>query len=161
MKKEPLFRKKRNNESFSHHNNRNHADYKHIRNTKKHKITEDGDFVVKCKEGMHNTSPNGYDYTPLYRFLQSKVGKKWNDVFSEAKSRLDKEEPIWHIVYLSKPDIEITRWGEGTYYHTLYIDENNILQYTNKNATLKPHAYSFGTMTLDGKVLKKDKPELI
>ena len=104
---------------------------------------------------MNNTSPNGYDYTPLYRFLQSKVGKNWNDVFSEAKSRLDREEPIWYIVFSKKPNEEIIRLGESTYCRTLFIDENNILQYTNKNAILKQDSRSVMTVTLDGKIVNK------
>ncbi len=32
----------------------------------------------------------GLDYTPLFKFLLSKVGEKWNIVHSEAISRLDK-----------------------------------------------------------------------
>ena len=97
-KKEPLYRKVRNNESFAHYNDRSYADYRHRRNTKK-QIDDDGNVVLHKKESMNNTSPNGYCYKPLYRFLQSKVGQNWDLVYSEAKSRLDKEDPIWHIVY--------------------------------------------------------------
>lgn len=45
----------------------------------------------KMKRGVER----GLDYTPLFRFLLSKVGSDWDSVFSEAKSRLDKTEPIF------------------------------------------------------------------
>ena len=47
---------------------------------------------------MHSGQRHGYDYTPLFKFLLSRAGKNWDDVYSEAISRLDQEEPIWWMV---------------------------------------------------------------
>ncbi len=45
--------------------------------------------------GMRKGVRRGLDYTPLFKFLLSKVGHEWDSVFSEAVSRLDKTEPIY------------------------------------------------------------------
>lgn len=79
--------------------------------------------------GMRKGVQRGLDYTPLFKFLISRVGSNWNEIYSEAVSRLDKEEPIWWLVARSK-DVadEYVRFGESSYLSGLYIDENNILQ---------------------------------
>ena len=51
------------------------------------------------KGKMKRNIERGLDYTPLFKFLLSKVGQDWDEVFSEAKSRVNKSEPIfgwWH-----------------------------------------------------------------
>ena len=71
----------------------------------------------------------GLDYTPLFRFLLSKVGEPWDTVHSEAVSRLDKQEPMFWLVSLNKEDAEdIVRIGESSYFSGLYVDESGILQ---------------------------------
>jgi hypothetical protein len=77
---------------------------------------------------MHAGKRRGRDYTPLFRFLLSRVGKDWTEVHREAVSRLDSEEPIWGLV--ARSDAEKHAWvlfGESSYYSGLYIDENNRL----------------------------------
>lgn len=78
--------------------------------------------------------PLGMDYTPLYKFLLANVGKNWDDVFSEAKSRLDTSEPIFYLVHLTprqyrfKEGIQIiSQLGESTYYSTLTVNDDGIL----------------------------------
>lgn len=75
----------------------------------------------------------GLDYTPLYKFLLSKVGQNWDGVFSEAISRLDRQEPVWHIVYSKGEAINHGKAGvgESSYYSALYIDNDNILRRVN------------------------------
>lgn len=173
--KKPLYRKIRNNESFAHYHNRNWQRYKHSRNTKKVFVDDEVVGLKNNTEKMSSHNTNGYDYTPLFKFLQSKVGQNWNEIYSEAKSRLDKEEPIWWIVqktklidgkrlslnhhptcYLQPIELfSISRIGESTYWRGLYIDENNVLQYIDKNATYELHKYDHWTHTLDGKVILK------
>ncbi|WP_202621792.1 hypothetical protein [Pontibacter russatus] len=53
---------------------------------------------------MHGKKERGLDYAPLFRFLLSKVGKDWEDVVNEAKSRLDELEPIYWVVALNEED---------------------------------------------------------
>lgn len=75
------------------------------------------------------------DYTPLYKFLLSKVGQDWDKIHSEAISRLDKEEPIYHLVALfnKSEEKDYVRCGESSYYSGLFVDENNFLQKVNPN----------------------------
>lgn len=93
----------------------------------------------------------GRSFVPLFRFLIASVGKEWNLVYSECKRRLDHEtKPIFWIVQ-QQDSCPIVRIGESTYCHTLYVDENGILQYVDKNATFA-HFSDCDTYTLDGKV---------
>ncbi|MDX7538742.1 hypothetical protein [Serratia marcescens] len=48
------------------------------------------DEQLPLRESMHGRIQHGMDYTPLFQFLLSKVGQPWNEVHSEAVSRLDK-----------------------------------------------------------------------
>ncbi|MEM9219882.1 MAG: hypothetical protein AAGD25_36840 [Cyanobacteria bacterium P01_F01_bin.150] len=112
----PLYRKVNTKaRGMRHHNG---SDYRHFRNRKeKH--------LVKMAQGVQR----GLDYTPLFMFLLSKVGQSWDVVFSEAVSRLDKQEPIFWLVSLSKEHAPPTvRLGESSYYSGLYVDEAGILQ---------------------------------
>lgn len=124
------------------------GDFKHTRN-KKRETSE------KTKGKMHGKKNRGLDYTPLFRFLLSKVGASWDDVFSEAKSRLDKTEPIFWIVALDPDDKkDYVRVDEATYFSGMYIDDKGILQLTNpslKAVDMEPSC-TCCTHTLNGKV---------
>lgn len=124
--KEPLYRKenKRVRKLGSHIDFG--GDYRHERHTK-----ANGATLIEgvTRASMHAKVKRGFDYTPLYRFLLSKVGEDWPKVHSEAVSRLDKEDPIWFIV-AKNPDEreEFTCLGENSYYSGLYIDDAGKLQ---------------------------------
>lgn len=76
----------------------------------------------------------GLDYTPLFRFLLSKVGQNWDEIFSEARSRLDKTDPIFWMVAMNEQEKkDYVRVGESSYYSGLFVDENGILQIHNPN----------------------------
>jgi len=47
--------------------------------------------------GMSQGTQRGLDYTPLFRFLLSKVGSYWDDIHSEAVSRLDKQARVYFL----------------------------------------------------------------
>ena len=104
-------------------------DFKYTKNKKR-------DTPEQVKGSMSNHRRHGRDYTPLYRFLLSKVGSDWNEVYAEVIRRLDSPDPIWTIVGKSY-DLaeERIRTGESSYFSGLYIDENGTLQM--KNADLK------------------------
>jgi hypothetical protein len=71
----------------------------------------------------------GLDYTPLFRFLLSRVGSDWDEVHGEAVSRLDATEPIFWLVALRKEDgKDVVRVGESSYFSGLYVDEENRLR---------------------------------
>ena len=156
-KKEPLFRKENKSSLYTHYYVKKGGDFRHERHTKE----------MKNFEGTHKSMKSGkfdYDYTPLFRFLQSKVGKKWDNVYSEAVSRLNDTKPIFWLVKLHESNniIEefsfpaIARIGQNSCWHTLTVDENGILVYIDKTATITPSC-SCCTMALDGKVVKQTK----
>jgi hypothetical protein len=144
--KEPLYRKVNTKARGVRHNFG--GDYKHSRNKKR-------ETVEQVKGTMFGRKARGLDYTPLFKFLLSKVGSNWDDVYSEAKSRLDKPQPIFWIVALNENEKEeVVRVDESTYFSGLYVDENNILQLSNpnlKSTDLKPFC-TCCTHTLNGKV---------
>jgi hypothetical protein len=145
-RKEPLYRKENKSSLLTHYFVETGEDFRHDRNTKKMK-------EFKGDKKPMNSGKYGYDYTPLMRFLISKVGKKWDDVFSEAVTRLNDTNPIFWLVELN-PESKVVRVGESTYYHTLTVDENGILVFVDKNETIEPSC-TCCTHTLDGKVIKK------
>ncbi len=107
------------------------GDFKFVRNKK-------DDTREQIKGSMHGKNERGLDYTPLFRFLLSKVGKDWDTVFSEAKARLDKTEPIFWIVALHENEKqEIVRMGESSFYSGMFVNEARILQLTNPKLTPK------------------------
>ena len=115
-RKKPLYRKVNTRARGVHHNFG--GDYRHSRN-KAHAA------------GMRRGAQRGLDYTPLFQFLLSKVGCDWDDVFSEAVSRLDKKEPIFWMVAMSREQADdYIAVGESSLFSGLYVDEQNRLQIT-------------------------------
>ena len=107
------------------------GDFKHLRRKKR-------DTIEQARGSMHGKRERGLDYTPLFRFLLSKVGSKWNDVFSEARSRLDKTDPIYWLIALNPEDKEdYVRTGESTYFSGMYVDQEGILQLSNPELKAK------------------------
>ena len=92
---------------------------------------------------MHGKVNRGLDYTPLYKFLLSRAGQKWDDVFSEASARLDNTTPVFYMVALRAADRrEIVRLGESSYYSGMYVDDDGLLQLVNpglKAADMEPY----------------------
>jgi hypothetical protein len=111
--------------------------------------------LEQTKGKMFGKVERGLDYTPLYRFLLSKVGENWDDIFSEAKSRLNKVEPIFHMVALREDEKEdFIATGESTYFSGLYVNENGVLQICNPNlkaSDMKPFCQCC-THTFNGKI---------
>lgn len=118
--KKPLYRKVNTKARGVWHNKG--GDYSWSRNSRQKKSRR------SSLEAMGGRMQRGLDYTPLFRFLLSKVGEDWDRVHSEAVSRLDKEEPIWWMVARTEAD-KRARFGiaESTYFSGLYVDENNRL----------------------------------
>jgi hypothetical protein len=104
------------------------GDYKHERNPK-HKQEEDS-YVKHAS--MHGTKHRGLDYTPLFKFLLTKIGSDWDDVYSEAVSRLDRDDPIfWMVAIYEHNKEDCVRIGESSYYSGLYVDEEKRLRVVN------------------------------
>ena len=123
------------------------GDFKHSRSSKQ-------PTLVKMRHGVKR----GLDYTPLFRFLIASVGKKWNSVFSQAVARLDKPEPIFWLVSLSKDHAQdYVVIGESSYYSGLYVDESGYLQLVNptiNHQSLEPSC-ACCTHTFNGLVFTK------
>lgn len=105
------------------------------------------------RASMHGKQRRGLDYTPLFRFLLSRVGSDWNSVYSEAVARLDRPDPIFWLVARHEGERnEIVRVGESSYHSGLYVDDAGILRIVNpdlKAANLTPFC-SCCTHTLNG-----------
>ncbi|HKP75502.1 MAG TPA: hypothetical protein VJT67_08140 [Longimicrobiaceae bacterium] len=78
---------------------------------------------------MHGKHRRGLDYTPLFRFLLSRVGSEWDGVYREAVARLDRPDPIFWLVARNEHERrEMVRVGESSYFSGLYVDEAGLLQ---------------------------------
>lgn len=101
-----------------------------------HNTGIDASSLRTTKEGMSKKmtkKKRGLDYTPLYRFLLSKIGQPMDKVYAEACSKvLDKTK----IVLLFNIE-DFVRVGENSYYSALYIDENNLIQKQNPTLTVE------------------------
>ena len=77
---------------------------------------------------MHSDHRHGLDYTPLFKFLLSRVGGDWAEIYSEAVARLDRSEPIfWLVASCEEEKQPFVRIGENSFFSGLYVDENNRL----------------------------------
>ena len=73
---------------------------------------------------------------PLFRFLLSKVGHQWDNVFSEANARLDRPDPVFWMVALHESDTrDYVVLDENSYYSGLCVDEAGLLQKVNPQLT--------------------------
>lgn len=148
--KEKLFRKENKASLCTKYYVNIGSDFRYERNTKEFK-NFDGDKKSMTKKKL------GYDYTPLFKFLLSKVGKDWDVVFSEAKSRIDKPEPIFWMVALHEHlKDDIVRIGQSTYFSGLYVDDNNILQKVNPEAKAPEPSCTCCTFSFNGVVTKRN-----
>ena len=157
IRKEPLFRKV---------NSRTHGvrhgvggDFRHDRNTKK-EVNSD-----ETRGTMHGTKYHGLDYTPLFKFLLSRVGRQWDEVYSEAIARLDKKEPIFWMVALHENDRKnYFCSGENSFFSGLYVDVDGLLQKVNprlNNKSAYPYCpcctHTFNGLVFTNKFLSRDK----
>ncbi len=137
------------------------SEYRYSRHTKKTKRDIQNE-VQREKIGTKNWWRKGVikreyylDYTPLFMFLESQVGKRWDSVWKEALKRVDGNyKPILYIVrnvnksgLVCEMPTEIdergdttrnnfTRAGEGSYYSDLMVDDDGILREVNPENTL-------------------------
>ncbi|MDQ0742279.1 hypothetical protein QF045_005139 [Pseudomonas sp. W4I3] len=110
---------------------------------------------------MHSHQRHGLDYTPLFRFLLSKVGHPWSQVFSEAKARLDRPDPVfWMVAQHESDKQEYVRTDENSYYSGLWVDEAGLLQKVNPQLTPEHMIsfYDYCTQTFNGVVFTQALP---
>lgn len=129
MEKKLLYRKV-NTRTWGVWRNEATGAYRHQRNTKA-EVQSD-----LSRGSMHGTRRHGFDYTPLFRFLLSRVGRQWDQVFSEAVARLDRAEPVFWMVALHESERrETVCLGESSYFSGLYVDDLGNLQIVNPELT--------------------------
>jgi len=128
-RKDPLYRKVNTQTHGVHHGTG--GDYRTERS---------GEATSPASRGsMHGKRKRGLDYTPLFRFLLSKVGEEWDGVYSEAVARLDRPDPIFWLVARHEAERrELVRLGESTYFTGLYVDDDGILRIVNPD--LRPES---------------------
>ena len=141
--KRPLYRK-HNKLARNFHHSSSDGDFRHQRNTKE----------FKNFEGTHMSigrSREGFDYTPLFKFLLSRVEENWDTTFSEAVNRLDKQEPIFWLVDLhyEQGSSGVVRTGESTYYSKLTVRENKLI-IADPTAAAPPKSCTCCTHTFNG-----------
>jgi hypothetical protein len=106
----------------------------------------------------------GWDYTPLFKYLLSKVGLPWKEVYKDVKARVNSTVPIYWMVNRYKNVDSLLgyiRVGESTYYSSLYVDDKGILQFVDKSInenTLEPSC-NCCTHTFNGKRFTKKYKE--
>ncbi len=125
-------------------------DYKYSRHKKR-------EVIENVKWAMHSKVLRWYDYTPLFKFLLKNIWSNWDDVYSEAISRLDTSEPIFWIVAIHENEKkEYVRIWESSYFSGMYVDKNGILQLTKPNLCSSDigKACDCCTYTLNGEVFK-------
>ena len=102
----------------------------------------------------------GMDYTPLFMFLLSKVGKNWEEVYAEAKSRLDREEPIFYMVQIPGNEFwdrregklhDTVNLGQSAAYHGLTVNDDGILVKVDPNAIPDAPSCTCHTHSFNGK----------
>lgn len=146
----PLYRRV-NTKARNYRSNNPGTDYKYSRHKKQ-------DTLEQVKGSMFANKKRGLDYTPLFKFLLTKVGVEWDKIFSEIKPRLDNTDPIFWIVSLNADNKkDVVRIGESTFYSGMFVDENGLLQISNPSFNPKTinekHNYNFETNSFNGKTI--------
>lgn len=123
---------------------------------------------VNAQEGgrgkMNAKTQRGLDYTPLYRFLVSKVGQPWDQVYGEAVGRLPPQgrDEVYLLVALEEEDRkDVVRTGESSFFSGLFVDEQGLLQVVDPSVTPASMEPTCGccTHTLNGVVLSRKWPK--
>jgi len=118
-RKEPLYRKV---------NTQTHRVHHHVGGNYRTARPSQADSD-ESRGSMHGKHRRGRDYTPLYRFLLSRVGSEWDRVYGEAVARLDRPDPIFRIVARHEGEMrDMVRVDESTYFSGLYVDDEGILR---------------------------------
>jgi len=123
----PLYRKENKVSLSNKYNVSTGSEYRYQRHSKA--------FLNDDRNHKSMTSGKyGYDYTPLFKFLLSKIGSDWDKIYAEAKARLNDPAPIFWMVALQESDRRsIVRLGDSTYYSGLFVDDDGILAIVNPN----------------------------
>ncbi len=121
--KRPLYRRVNTRTRGVHH--RTGGDYRHDRNTRRETRNETEEVP---RGSMHGQKRRGLDYTPLFRFLLSKIGEDWAPVRAEAAARLDRDDPIYWMVARNERERQpFVRIGGNALFSGLYVTDSGKL----------------------------------
>lgn len=134
-RKAPLWRR----ENTTTHGVRRHGgEYRRDRNTKVGRAWEKGRITRGVGSRRAPRRHDARDYTPLFRFLLSKVGGPWDVIHAEATSRLDDVEPIgWLVAERGEKGNAFVRVGETTFFSGLYVNDAGRLAKVDPSLTLE------------------------
>lgn len=155
--KKPLYRKV--NRNCMHSYDRKKIRYKWQRHSKLEKqMIEESVSHGKMHKRPDAFNVRKYDYTPLLMYLLNSVGKDVDKVFSEVCKRVDNDgRDVFNLMVSRKPKEELNdyfRYGEGSYYSQLYVDDENKIQKVNPNlSNYSPHYGRSWGESLNGKPL--------
>lgn len=140
----PLLYRKYNKRARGFQRNAPKYKFRHERNSKE----------LKALDGTRRRAGrtrSGYDYTPLFKFLLSRTGQAWAAVFTEALSRLDRQDPIFWLVdlHFETGQPGTVRIGESSYYSKLTV-KDGLLVKAEPNAALPIKKCTCCTHTLNG-----------
>ena len=125
-RKEPLFRKI---------NTRTHHVRREAGGEFRHERSSGNDWET-TRGSMHPNTKHGHDYTPLHRFLLSRVGKPWVQTRSEAQSRIDDDSQIsWMVAEDGEERRVCVRTGENSYFSGLFVDDEGVLRVVDPELT--------------------------
>ena len=157
MEKKPLYRKVN---KITHNGFRYYSQETDRYRNERHKKLDvlPTQLPIKRKQSRHDN-----DYAPLYKFLLSRVGCKWDEVFCECVSRLDKAEPIFDMVVNVNPKgIVVDKALEDlpkrfhdsracddsrTYWSTLFVDDKGMLQFVDEHYIIDVDDKLYGILT--------------
>ncbi|WEK21027.1 MAG: hypothetical protein P0Y49_07725 [Candidatus Pedobacter colombiensis] len=149
--KKPLYRKENKVSLSNKYNVSTGSEYRYHRHSKA--------FLNDDRNHKSMTSGKyGYDYTPLFKFLLSKVGSDWDQIYAEAKARLNDPAPIFWMVAMHESERRnLVRLGESTYYSGLFVNEDGKLTIVNPNVSSYdfPDPYPGETLSFNGIVIDK------
>ena len=166
-------RNKKDNLLYTKLNKNTHL-YEYYYNTTKnrYRYNRHAKDIDKTNKKNHKSNTNSsystiYDYSPLYKFLLKNVGNNWSEIFRVCQSKLNDVEPITKMVInvntrglvIDNVDIKnINQYtpyfksGPNTCFSTLYVDENDIIQYVDKLFEIKKSRYFNETLTFNGHI---------
>ena len=72
-----------------------HGVYHHIGRNFSEARNQAKSIDAPMSQRLRKGARRGLGYTPLFRFLLSRVGRDWNGTFSEAVGRLDQNAPLF------------------------------------------------------------------
>lgn len=153
--KQPLYRKVNSRTHHVDHGGGGEARW--ARNTKAAKSSE------ATHGSMHPGLRHGLDYTPLYRFLLSRLGRDWDEVCSEALPRIANKDALYHMVFRRGDDERaFVRLGENSYWSGLRVNAAHQLEKVAPDVTaeaIEPGC-TCCTHTFNGVVIAFSKEQL-